>query len=236
MARLLLTYKNKVIKKYIFDEGNVVTIGRHPKNTLVVDNPLVSSRHAKIEHTAQGIKLTDLNSTNGTYVNNEQVAEYQLAHQDWITIGKHIVVVDVYETLSLESTLQMLETGTSGTQEADHTMMLDAEMSKALMQSMDYLNFLSHDRDDFELSSKSVTIGKNTDAEIAVNGFWGLFAGEPAASIHKQGSDYFIEYVSGMIKPKVNGKTVKSPTIIKHRDIIKIGPIRMQLYRIKRTA
>lgn len=236
MARLILSYKNKVINNYFIAEGDDMVIGRHPNNAIIVDNPLVSAHHAKIEHTAQGLKLTDLNSTNGTFVNNESVAEYQLAHQDWVSIGKHVLIVDIYETLSLDATVQMLEAGSSGTQDAEHTMMLDADIGQSLTQSFDYLNFLSNERDDFELSNKMVTIGNNADADVTIKGFWSLFAGEPTAAINKQGSDYFIEYVTGMIKPKINGKTVKKPTRIQHHDIVQVGPLRMQLYRIKRTA
>lgn len=236
MARLLLTYKNKIIKNHLMAETEDVTIGRHPNNTIVVDNPLVSSHHAKIQHTPEGPKIIDLNSTNGTYVNNESIAEYQLAHQDWITIGKHILIVDIYETLSLDATVQMLEAGTSSAQEAEHTVMLDTDLSRSLMPSMDYLYFLSEDREDFELSNKMVTIGKNTDADIALSGFWSIFSGEPTATISKLGGDYFIEYVSGMVKPKVNGKVIKQPTRIQHHDIIKVGPLKMQLYRIKQTS
>lgn len=236
MARLILTYKNKVLDNHLLAEGNEVTIGRHPKNGIVVDNPLVSANHAKIQFSSQGLQLVDLNSTNGTYVNNESVSEYQLAHQDWITIGKHVLVVDIYETLSLDATVQMLNAGSSGTQEAEHTMMLDADVSESLMQSIDYLNFLSNDLEDFELSNDMITIGNNTDADITISGLWALFAGKPTATINKQGSDYFIEYVTGMLKPKVNDKSIKSPTRIQHHDIIKVGSLKMQLYRVKRTA
>jgi pSer/pThr/pTyr-binding forkhead associated (FHA) protein len=237
MARLLLTYKNKVLQNHLMVEGAVVTIGRHPNNTIVVDNPLVSAQHAKIEHTSQGLKLTDLNSTNGTFVNSEPVSEYQLSHQDWVSVGKHILIIDIYETLSLDATVQMLKAGSSSTQDAEHTMMLDADISQSLTQSLDYLTFSPNDRrEDFELSNKMVTIGNNADADIPINGLWSLFAGEPTAAIKKQGGDYFIEYVTGMLKPKINGKAIKNPTRIQHHDIIQVGSIKMQLFRIKRTA
>lgn len=236
MARLILTYKNKVIDNHLMAEGAEITVGRHPNNAIIVDNPLVSAHHAKIKHSSQGLELTDLNSTNGTFVNHEPVSEYQLAHQDWVTIGKHVLIVDLYETLSLDATVQMLNAGSSGAQDAEHTMMLDADMSESLMQSFDSLNFLSIDRDDFELSNKMITIGNNSDADITISGFWSIFAGEPTATINKQGSDYFLEYVSGLLKPRVNGKVVKQPTRIQHHDIIKVGPLKMQLYRVKRTA
>jgi pSer/pThr/pTyr-binding forkhead associated (FHA) protein len=232
MASIVVTYKTRVIKNHTVNPQSTVTIGRHPDNDIVIDNQLVSGHHAKIVQRQDGLLLSDLNSTNGTYVNNDPVADYQLAHQDWITIGKHILIVDLYETLSLESTQQMLKVGSSITADAESTMMVDRSNIQTTMQTIDYLNFLSEDRDDFELSHNMVTIGKNSDADIVISGFWSLVAGSPSATIGKQGADYFLDYVTGFIKPRVNDTPVKSPTKLNHRDMIKIGPLIMQLYRI----
>lgn len=235
MASILVTYKTGVIKNHAIEQQSEVTIGRHPKNNIVINNRMVSAHHAKIIQSKHGLQLIDLNSTNGTFVNNDQVAEYQLAHQDWIAIGKHILIVDLYDTLSLESTKQMLRVGSSGIDEAESTMMIDRSESRDQIQSIDYLNFLSDDRDDFELSNKMVTIGKNDDADIIISGLWSLLAGQPSATIGKQGPDYFLDYVTGMIKPRVNGSPVTGPTKLNHHDLIKIGPLTMQLYRISQN-
>ncbi len=232
MASIIVTYKTKVLKNHAIKPESTVTIGRHPDNDIVIDNRLVSAQHAKIIQDQHGLQLIDLNSTNGTYVNNDQVAEYQLAHQDWITIGNHVLIVDLYETLSLESTQQMLKVGSSGAADAESTMLIDRSDMQRQMHSIDYLNFLSEDREDFELSNKLVSIGKNADADIVISGFWSLLAGSPSATIGKQGADYFLDYVTGLIKPRVNGTPIKSPTKLSHHDLIKIGPLTMQLYRI----
>ncbi len=236
MASIIVTYKTKVLKNQTIKPDATVTIGRHPNNDIVIDNRLVSAHHAKIIQDQHGLQLIDLNSTNGTFVNNDQVAEYQLAHQDWITIGKHVLIVDLYETLSLESTQQMLKVGASGAADAESTMLIDRSDMQGQMQSIDYLNFLSDDREDFELSEKMVSIGKNADADIVISGFWSLLAGSPTATIGKQGTDYFLDYVTGLIKPRINGTPVKSPTKLHHHDLIKIGPLTMQLYRINQRA
>jgi pSer/pThr/pTyr-binding forkhead associated (FHA) protein len=236
MPSIIVTYQTRVVKNHVIKPQSTVTIGRHPDNDIVIDNRLVSARHAKILQSGDGLQLIDLNSTNGTYVNDDQVAEYKLAHQDWISIGKHILIVDLYETLSLESTQQMLKVGSSSAADAESTMLIDRSDLHGQMQSIDYLNFLSADRDDFELSNKMITIGKNSDADIVISGIWSLLAGSPSATIGKQGADYFLDYVTGLIKPRINGAPIKSPTKLNHRDLIKIGPLTMQLYRITQGA
>lgn len=232
MARLILTYKNKVQKNFMVSPGTEIIIGRDAGNQVIIDHPSVSSRHAKILQSDKGLFLTDLGSTNGTFVNDDKVADCQLAHQDWIRIGKHVVIVDLYETLSLDATVQMLKTGASGVAEADGTMMLDMEIAKGKSgwASLDYLSFLNDNRPDLELSHKSVTIGKNKDADIVITGFWSWFAGQPTATISRQDGNYFLDHVAGLLKPKLNGITVQGPTRLKHHDIISVGPIKMQLF------
>jgi hypothetical protein len=232
MPRLILTYKNKVLNNYMVTPGSEIVIGRDPASQMVIDHPSVSGRHARVRQSGKGLYLTDLGSTNGTYVNEDKVADCQLAHQDWVRIGKHIVIVDLYETLSLDATVQMLRIGASGASDAEGTMMLDMELRKGISgwAPLDYLNFLDDDRPDFELSHKPVTIGKNKDADIVITGLWSLFAGQPAATITRQDENYFLDYVAGMLKPKLNGMAIQGPSRLRHNDIISVGPIKMQLY------
>ena len=228
MPSIVVTFKTKIVKNYTIKPESEVTIGRHPDNDIVIENRLASSHHAKIVQINQGLQLIDLNSTNGTFVNNDQVAEYQLGHQDWITIGRHVLIVDLYETLSLEATQQMLKVGSSGTEEAESTMLIERSDSQNQFQGFDYLNFLSDDRDDFELSNKMVTIGKNSDADIVISGFWSLLAGTPSATIGKQDADYFLDHVTGFIlrddllhSKALDGGDFKLQTL--RRDIITVS-------------
>jgi pSer/pThr/pTyr-binding forkhead associated (FHA) protein len=208
-----------------------VSIGRDPSNDIVVEHPSVSSRHAKIRQNANGVFIADLGSTNGTFVNEDKIVDCQLAHQDWINIGKHILIVDLYETLSLDATVQMLMAGSSGSADAEGTMMLDMESSgKSYRTQLDYLNFLSNDQPDFELTNKQVTIGKNQDADIVIKGFWSFFAGQPSATINKRSGYYVLDYVTGMLKPKINGMAIKQPIRLNHHDIISVGPLKLELY------
>jgi pSer/pThr/pTyr-binding forkhead associated (FHA) protein len=69
----------------------VVTIGRQPDNLLCIDNPIVSGHHARIYWENNGYFLEDLESFNGTYMNNRRVAKAALNDGDVILIGKHMV-------------------------------------------------------------------------------------------------------------------------------------------------
>ena len=64
-----------------------ITVGRLADNTLQIDDSSVSSRHAEIESEAGDYHLHDLGSTNGTFVNGEQVTDAVLRHGDEIRFG-----------------------------------------------------------------------------------------------------------------------------------------------------
>ena len=52
----------------------VTTLGRRKSNMIQVLSPIVSGEHARIELTSRGHTITDLDSTNGTYVNGKRLA------------------------------------------------------------------------------------------------------------------------------------------------------------------
>jgi FHA domain len=67
-----------------------LTIGRTPDNQLVVNDPKTSSHHAEIRPDGQGYSITDLGSTNGTFVNGQRLTPHvprQLNTGDAIRIG-----------------------------------------------------------------------------------------------------------------------------------------------------
>ena len=91
MARLILEFNQEVLKDYPV-RSRSITIGRQQDNTIVLDNPRVSGYHARIDKTGTDYILTDLQSTNGTFVNNENVVSQKLLHGDRIRIGEHVLL------------------------------------------------------------------------------------------------------------------------------------------------
>jgi len=236
MARLILSLNNKVLNNFTIAQGQQMNIGRHKDNHIVIDNMAVSGHHAMVRLDGKKLIVTDLGSRNGTYINNEKITESQVAHQDWITIGKHILIVDLHESLSLEASARELMAAQQQENFGDQTMVLTQEETQSKWVGFDYLSFLSAVRDDLELSRNEVSIGKNPDAQIKITGMWAILAGTPSATITKQQEDYFINYIGGMLKPKVNGAEVKGPTKLNHQDIIKVGPVEVQIRRVRRPS
>ena len=76
-------------KRYIV-QSDALMIGRGSDCDIVVDLDSVSRRHAKLERAGARILVKDLKSTNGTYVNEQQVSERALRDGDQVKIGNAI--------------------------------------------------------------------------------------------------------------------------------------------------
>ncbi|MHB8648041.1 MAG: FHA domain-containing protein, partial [Thermomicrobiales bacterium] len=65
----------------------MATIGRASENDLVLDHPQVSRRHAQVRWDGAQYVISDLNSTNGVYVNGERMREAVLPEGARVQIG-----------------------------------------------------------------------------------------------------------------------------------------------------
>ena len=70
-----------------------VTIGREEGNTIQVNDDRVSRYHLKIQEDNAKLVLTDLESTNWTKVNGEDIQLRILRYGDMITVGRSVLLV-----------------------------------------------------------------------------------------------------------------------------------------------
>lgn len=68
--------------------GRAITIGRHADNVVPIEDDRASRFHCVIEPSADGLVLRDLDSRNGTKVNEAPVQSIVLRHGDVVRIGK----------------------------------------------------------------------------------------------------------------------------------------------------
>jgi pSer/pThr/pTyr-binding forkhead associated (FHA) protein len=79
---------------YPLFENREITIGRSPTNNIFVRDKNVSRVHCQIVVSAGSVTLTDLQSTNGTFVNNERTTECPLKVNDLIRVGTTLLELE----------------------------------------------------------------------------------------------------------------------------------------------
>ncbi|MFQ5770781.1 MAG: FHA domain-containing protein, partial [bacterium] len=97
MPTLTLKLKNKFLGEYQLQKGASLTIGRRETNDVVIEDPGVSGHHAKIDSLGDRFVLIDLQSKNGSFVNEQFINSYWLKDEDVITIGGHSLVFNYHE-------------------------------------------------------------------------------------------------------------------------------------------
>jgi pSer/pThr/pTyr-binding forkhead associated (FHA) protein len=235
MAKLILTFNKQVIREYPFDKDGI-TVGRNEDNAIVIDNLAVSGFHARIDRAGSEYILTDLQSTNGTFVNDQKVASHKLSHGDNIVIGKHVL-------LFLASDSDRVQGGKEETKlPLDRTVVLDTVKQRELLskqkvvpqaprapEKIGVLSFIDGSGlGDLELSKKLTKLGKAETSEIRLTG---LLMAPTAATISRRPSGYAISFTGGMTKLKVNGKVVKESVQLKDFDTIELGSHKFQFYQ-----
>jgi len=68
-------------------ENDSIRLGRVADNDIVLPDPNVSRVHARVWRRGDAYYVTDMSSTNGTWVNEERVSEAQLEEDDVIRLG-----------------------------------------------------------------------------------------------------------------------------------------------------
>lgn len=70
----------------------VLTIGRSPVNMVQVNHKSVSRRHAQLKAHGDNYLVTDLKSSNGTFINGRQIIEpSMLEHNDLLQVGEVVL-------------------------------------------------------------------------------------------------------------------------------------------------
>jgi diguanylate cyclase (GGDEF)-like protein len=77
-------------RRYTLSSTQVMLIGRGTDCSIYIDDHSVSRRHARIEPSAEGYVAVDLESTNGTFVNDHFVKRRLLADGDYLRVGNCI--------------------------------------------------------------------------------------------------------------------------------------------------
>jgi hypothetical protein len=120
MAQITLRVLDGADRGKVYDElPTPVTIGREEGNSLQLNDERVSRFHVKIQEDQDKIVITDLESTNGTKVNGEDIQLRILRYGDVISLGRSVLLFGSREQIA-ERLASLREDGAStGTVEGE---------------------------------------------------------------------------------------------------------------------
>ncbi len=240
MAKLILKYEAKVLQEIPLTRPTI-TIGRTPDNDVVIDNPAVSTHHARVSFDDEKFKLEDLNSLNGTFVNQQPVRNAFLKNGDEISIGKHTLAYQ--DEGGAMPTMQIRTEEPKPLPKLDQTVVLDTQKQRELLQKarvaevrlslasgakVGSLIVLAGNTDQmqYSLTSKLTLIGKSRVASVKLKGW---FAPDVAAVINKLEASYQIAPSGrGRRRTKLNGQPLAGPQNLQEGDLIEVAGVKLQ--------
>jgi len=228
-------FDNKLVREVPVG-SRPVTIGRAPDNDLSVDNLAVSSYHAKIYFEAGRMVIEDLNSLNGTFVNDLRVERATLHDGDKVHIGKHIIKVDT----SGDAPVPWQSGRKAAAPRINETMVLDTKERRQMLQQAaamgESMQFASTrvkvatlmvlggntDQKEYILTNRLTVIGKSAMATVQLKGW---FKPQMAAQINQRDEGYFLG--PGDKVPSVNGRPIGGPTRLNDGDLIEVSGVKL---------
>jgi pSer/pThr/pTyr-binding forkhead associated (FHA) protein len=240
MPRLVLKFENATLKEIPLG-GRPVTIGRAPDNDIPIDNLAVSNYHARVYLEAGSLVVEDLNSLNGSFLNDIRVERAMLKDGDTILIGKHVILVDQEH----DSAIPMDALRKAPAPRVNETMVLDTLERRKLLDAAVAAGERSQlaperlriptiivergrtDQKEYRISGKLTVIGNSNMATVRLRGW---FAPDVAAQINKHEDGYYLG--RGHRVPKINGASITGLTKLNDGDVIEVGRVRLNfVYR-----
>jgi pSer/pThr/pTyr-binding forkhead associated (FHA) protein len=105
------------------------TIGRVDDNTFHIQDASVSSHHCEVHLRGPDILIRDLNSTNGTFINNEKISEAILKPGQTLRLGQVEIKLDSGEATTLPPAAASPGTTQSKPRQVDATMVIPRGVS-----------------------------------------------------------------------------------------------------------
>ena len=96
-----------------------ITIGREEGNEIQLNDERISRFHVKLQLDHEQVVLTDLESTNGTKVNGEEVQIRILRYGDLISVGRSVLLFGSRDQIA--DRLQQQRTGDTGSESGGNT-------------------------------------------------------------------------------------------------------------------
>jgi pSer/pThr/pTyr-binding forkhead associated (FHA) protein len=215
MSRLVLKFNDETLKEFALEPGDT-TIGRRPDNHIVIDSLAVSSQHASIYTVGKDSFIQDLQSTNGTFINNKRINRHHLAHGDEILIGKHLLVFDGETATAAPVVTKTVPPSERQTESTSSTGAVPAMPASPARQGALFILTGPNSGKRIDLTKATTYLGKT---------------GKPAGAVVQTAQGYRLRPAEDTEIPQLNARPVPDQgEDLKNGDIIEVADTRLQFY------
>jgi ABC transport system ATP-binding/permease protein len=195
-----------------------LVIGRTPPADLVISNPEISRRHARILLQQGSCVLEDLGSSNGTFVNGQRLSAPQpLADGDEILLGTQVKLTFSQPQAAAQPVKQAV---------SDKTMM-DSDMSASLIQAAIattpptfQVTIAGQETKTYTLTQDHITLGRADDNDIVVPS---QIISRHHATLEKTPLGYEIRIAPNVINTLTcQGRPVTEQQLLTNADVLRI--------------
>lgn len=221
IARLTWTHpETNTPMSYDLSEGSQVTIGRAAANEISIPHVTVSRQHASIEYTDGMFILSDLGSSNGTFLNDEMLTgPFPLMSGDRIRLfGPEILFMALISD-DEHSTQQQAVTN------------LPTSADAPVSSGIPYLAFLSGPQKDIKvpLGMHDIRIGRATQNHSWEIGIQDASVSRPHTRLHKVDGAWVVYDLGSANGTLVNNvRVTEKGKILADGDVITIGSTMLQ--------
>lgn len=206
MGKVVIRFEGKLVGETNLKLGDT-TIGRKATNDIVLEDILVSGAHAVIKTVGMKSSIHDLDSTNGTFIENRRIKQTPLKHGDTIIIGGHSLIYR--ESMDFDVAAYGKKAAPSATP------------PMAQNVTTEITNFAYLVAGDGRDKSKNVPLIKDV---ITLEN-----PGKNPARITRTADGYVLEALMGPGEPMLNGRPVPpGGQILEDGDVVEVAGIKYQ--------
>ena len=209
-------------------------IGRE-KGDIIINDPEVSSSHCQIQQIDNDYHLFDMNSTNGTYVNNNRIVKAMLKDNDIIKIGSSILQFNLENEEDIKDVptiFKSLKESNSDQPKSLIKTMIETELKNTTQPKIKLsVTYNNGKTEEIILNQQKIFIGRassfgsfDKDSEISRKHL--------LVKLNNTG-EIFIEDMNSTNGTFVNNKKITGMVLVKQDDDIRIGYTHIKINVIK---
>lgn len=223
MSKLTLSFKGKLLKYFPLSEGETI-IGSDPACKVFIDTLAIQARHASVTLNGDNAVLRDLDTPDGTFVNNARISgEYTLKSGDDIRVGKHTLTFTLEPAIVAQEVVEP-EVEPVALDEAIPEQAQEPELTEADTLQLEPVHAPRH-------AFLQILNGQNMGKTISLKHNL-VNLGKPGvqlAVIAHRNDGFFLSHLEGDTPPKVGDTQIGDKAWQLHDgDVIQLGNVRMQ--------